>query len=330
MDALLRLAERLCGAHARRTIFEPLIADWQRELAEAQPRGRPAVLGCRIAGGIAFTRSLARCTMSTGGWLPTSRAAQIGAVTFFLTFDAALLLLWAAAWPSGRAGDLRSAQTQILLISQAGVVAASVMLPVLFLMRRDTQSTVKHAVSMLAAGAALTAAIVTVTAGEPLNRYFSTFEAFEREYQRNLANDRAGRATYPQTALRERRGPTTIEQRRADYERFMIERAKQETPRQPATWPQQLRRLQPIVLAVLFGVMGWALAGIGPVTFPRAVLWWTLIFATTLMFGGVPGSLTVVGMPKLPFAYALPIFTAMTIALIIASRRRRQTLGTNR
>ncbi len=158
--------------------------------------------------------------MSTG-WLPTSRAAQIGSLTFFLTLKAALLLLWIAGLPSGRTAEVDSMQTQWFMLSAAGVAVAPVLLPVLFLMRRDPQSTSRHAASAIALGAALVAAIVTLTSPERLNTYFSTFASLESAYQRNLANDRAGRVTYPGTAIRERRGETTIEQRRADYERFM-------------------------------------------------------------------------------------------------------------
>ena len=56
-DRLLAIAEMLCGAKARATVFEPLIADWQREwLCAGGPRRRAGVL---LNGSVAYATSLA-------------------------------------------------------------------------------------------------------------------------------------------------------------------------------------------------------------------------------------------------------------------------------
>jgi hypothetical protein len=58
-DRLLWLAERLCGAGARRRVFEPLVADWQRDVLDAQGRSRRA--WARLRGAAAFIVTLAIC-----------------------------------------------------------------------------------------------------------------------------------------------------------------------------------------------------------------------------------------------------------------------------
>ena len=58
-ERLLWLAERLCGAETRRNVFEPLVADWQREYRDARAaRARARIL---VRGGVAFLVALAIC-----------------------------------------------------------------------------------------------------------------------------------------------------------------------------------------------------------------------------------------------------------------------------
>ena len=59
---LLRLAEIVCGPQARHTVFEPLIADLDREWRDA---GNGARLRLALAGGLAFVRSLLSCVDAT-------------------------------------------------------------------------------------------------------------------------------------------------------------------------------------------------------------------------------------------------------------------------
>jgi hypothetical protein len=58
-DRLLWLAEQLCGATTRRQVFEPLVADWQRELLDTRGRSKRATVLMR--GGVAFIVTLAIC-----------------------------------------------------------------------------------------------------------------------------------------------------------------------------------------------------------------------------------------------------------------------------
>jgi hypothetical protein len=321
MNRLLALTEWLCGERLCRSTFEPLLADWQRELDEARREGRWQVAAAAVSGAAAFARTLVRCMMFNDGWLPGPRASMVAALTFVIALKAAFIILWVLSLPSGMTTDIGAIRTQSFLLSFAGLAAALVLLPVVFIMRGDPRSTPRHALTVIAVGAALTAGIATLTSPEALNRYFTTPEWFEREYQRSLANDRAGRVTYPGTAVREVQR-LTFEQRRARYDRYMAWRAEQEAKQPPVTWLQRVQQLRPVALAVLFGVMGWTLAGLGPATLGRAAGWWALMFVATLSFGSMPGTLTGIGMPILPHSYALPLFGAITLALVVARWRQ--------
>jgi hypothetical protein len=319
MTRWLALAEWLCGEHARRTVFEPLVADWQRQLHDDRDRGWPRRAVDYGSGVMAFIVTLVGCAMTTGRWLPNVRAAAVALLTFVVALTAALVVLWVLSLPSGVTTEIDSVRTQSFLLSFAGLAGALVLLPMAFILRRDPRLTSRHAVTTIGLGALLVAGLATATSQEALNAHFSTFEWVEREYQRALANDRAGRVTYPGTARRELRGPSTIEERRANHERFMMWQAGQEARRPPLTMAQRLRRMQPAALAVVFGVMGWTLAGLGPVTLSRAAMWWALMFLATLAFGVMPRALTGVAMPILPHTYALPLFGVITVALVAAS-----------
>jgi hypothetical protein len=324
MPGLLRLAEWWCGQRDAALVFEPLLADWQRELDAARHAGRARYVMAIASGVFAYARSFVKCTLTTTGWLPTSRAAQIVALTIFFAFDAALFLLWIVSLPSGYTRDMSSLHTRYFLLSSAGLAFAPIMLPALLLMRRDARSTARHAASVIAIGAVLTAAAVMLSSPRVLNGYLSTFELFEGEHQRNLANDRAGRFTYPGTAVRQLQ-PTTREQRRAAFERFQAWRQQNEAKAPVPTAQQHLRRMQPVALAILFGVMGWTLAGLGPATFSGAALWWVFIYGASLAFGAMPRALSGIPLRGVPYEFALPMFGAVTAALVIASWRHPST-----
>lgn len=320
MAHLLLIASWWCGERQTTLVFEPLLADWQHDLQTAKQRGGVQYARAFVWGLAAYVRTLVRCTM-TRGWIPTRRAGGIVALTMVVALGAAVALLWlmaAAARPAG----IDAAQMQYFLLAATGVTVPPMLLPGLFLMRRETQTTARHAATAISAGALLTAATVMLTTPERLHAHFSTFEAFERRYQRTLANDRAGRVSYPGTALRERSAPTTIEERRQRYEQFMAWRAEQEANRPALTWPQLLRRYYPVALAVLFGIIGWTLAGLGAPTYLRAAMWWCAMFAALMVFGVKPVPIGLPSIGRIPGPMALTFFAVVATALIIASWRR--------
>ena len=133
-----------------------------------------------------------------------------------------------------------------------------------------------------------------------------------------------GHYQYPGTAYRELVTPKTVEERRERHASFMVwleeQRAKEPAP----TWPERLARMQPAVLAILFGVMGWTLAGMGSPSISRAMTWWLLMYLMTFGFGGLLAS--VVGemsfwSARIRYWIAIPAITAMTASLMLAARR---------
>jgi hypothetical protein len=322
MHRLLDLAEFVCGARARRDVFEPLVADWQRELSEARASGQWRVIQVFGSGSMAYGASFARCVLMRD-WLPSMRATASAILAFGLAKAVGVLALLGLSYAWGPAVDLRSIQTQAFLLFSAMIVVPPACLPALFLMRRDPRSNVRHAIVVIAVAAAGTSAAVVMTSEDAINSYFSTFAAYEREHARNLANDRAGRYEYPGTAVRKLRGATTVEERRASFERFEAWRAEQIARRPPRTmtWAERLRRIQPVVLAVLFAVMGWTLGGLGAPTVTRAMLWWALMAAAMLALSATPGLFMRNAVNRIPYWTTVPIFVAVTVALLIASWR---------
>jgi hypothetical protein len=121
MASLFALAAWWCGPQRTALVFEPLLADWQRELDAARHAGRAQYAVAFASGLIAYARTFLKCTLTVSGWLPTSRAARIVALTFVCTFDIALFLLWIASLPSGLTLELSSLQTRYFLLSAAGL-----------------------------------------------------------------------------------------------------------------------------------------------------------------------------------------------------------------
>jgi hypothetical protein len=323
MRVLLGIVDVVCGAQRRASVFEPLVADWQRELLEARRAGGWQYAGAIISGGTAFTRSLARCAMTGGHWFPSWRAGGLG----MLAFGAAIVLAVGGvsliAIQNGRPLE-PSLRTYGWLLATAAIYVPPALLPALYMLRRDPRSTSRHAAAAIALGVVITSAVIVLTSPDSLNRYFSSFEWSEHEYQRGLANDRAGRYQYPGTAYRQLVTPKTVEERRERYARFQVWLDEQRAKQPPPTWRARAMRMQPAVLAVLFGAMGWTLAGLSTPTVSRALLWWMLVYVTTLGFGGLLAS--VVGEMsfwngRIQHWMAVPVFTLMTASLMLAARR---------
>ena len=326
MNRLLGVADLLCGEHARRTIFEPLVADWQRELSEARASGQWRVVLVFGSGAMAYAASFARCVLMRD-WLPAPRAAASAMLAFGLAKAVGILALLGLSYAWGPAVDLRSIQTQAFLLFSAVIVVPPAFLPALFLMRRDPRSNIRHAIVAIAVAVAGTSALVVVTSEDAINASFSTFEAAEREYARKLANDQVGRYEYPWTAVRRLQGETTLDQRRESFKRFEAWRAEHmaRQPPRPVTWRGLAFRYQPVALAVLFAMMGWTLAGLAAPTFTRALLWWGLMAAAMLTLSATPGLFMRIAVNRFPYWTTVPIFAAVTAALIVASWRKPPT-----
>ena len=80
--------------------------------------------------------------------------------------------------------------------------------------------------------------------------------------------------------------------------------------------------MQPILLSIVFAVMGWMLGGIGRATVLRGLLWWALVFLTTITMSPLLSLLVGVPMPRPAQWWMVPMFTSMTLALAAVTRTR--------
>jgi len=199
---------------------------------------------------------------------------------------------------------------------------ATALLPALFLLRHDPRITGRTGISVLSAGAILTAAAISLLPA-PEN-YQLTAEQNERMYQRALANDRAGRYQYPGSVSRQLREPSTPETRRASYETFLVWAEQQRVDRPlPTPW-QRLQRSSTPILAALFGIIGWNLAGVVRPTVMRALVWWGVAWFAMLAMDGRIASIFRVANFGRPAWWVLPVMTGIAaLGLIVVNRRSR-------
>lgn len=320
MNRLLGLARFLCGEAAIRDVFEPLVADWQRELAETSGRRHAMAV---VAGAIGFLTAVVRALIIGGSWVPTARAATASFLAFFFAVAAAGVVVLILAVTAGRTVDIASIQTQFYVLSMMTVMVPAALLPAMFMARSDSRSSTRHAIALLVVGCILTATAVELTRETTLREHFTSFEAFEREYRRNLANDRKGRYQYPGSAVRQLRGPTTTEQRRESYRRFVAWR-QQQAQETPATWPQRIRRHQATVLGFLLGIIGWTLAGLAPPRWRRAWLWWALMLGAMLALNGPLSD--ALRSPVYPPLW-VPLAVVLTVTLLLVAETWRTPSG---
>lgn len=319
MRRLLSVATWLCGESAGRQVFEPLVADWDRELRQPQSSSHRAVVVVR--GFLAFTLTLLSCGLrhalreDTGMW-KYSLMAFAAAVGLAIASEMALV---DARTPNDFPPDV----LLMLALRLAGAAAiAPAMLPALFLMRRDPRTTRATFTRWLAAGGVV-AALATVSLQGP-EGYQLTVEENERVYQRALANDRAGRYQYPGSVRRQLAEPSTPEARRASYEKFLAWAETQRVDRpMPTPW-QRLQRSSTPLLAALFGIIGWNLAGVVRPTVMRAFVWWCVAWFAMLAFDGRLAALLRVANFHRPSWWVLPVICGIAaLALAVVNRRSR-------
>lgn len=319
MKRLLALAGWLCGESAGRQVFEPLIADWDRDLRLAPTfSGRASAF---VRGLVAFTLTLASCglryalTEETGMWR-YSLLAFTTAVGLGIASEMAIV---AARTPADFPPDVL---LEIALRSALVTAFATALLPALFLLRRDPRVTSRTAIRWLTAGSLLAAAaIVTLPAPE---NYQLTAEQNERTYLRAVANDRAGRYQYPGTVRRQLAEPSTPEARRASYEKFLVWAETQRVDRPAPTPWQRLRRSSTPILAALFGIIGWNLAGVITPTVMRAFVWWGVAWFAMLAMDGRIASVLRLANFRRPAWWVLPVMAGLAaLALVVVNRRSR-------
>ncbi len=211
---LLSIAEWCCGDAARHSIFEPLAADWQRELAErighhSVVDSCPRRLGVRgNDGGL------------SGNWRECDATRDVGEATDRLLLSTVVLIaiqigLNASVISNDFPFEMRIWMALPMILPLAIPLA---MLPLMMLLRGPGQIGSGGAATMICAATLLT--YVTTGWVTPQMQGDVRDALYEQLYRRDVANDQAGRVTsFPATAARQAR-PTTPEQRAAQRERW--------------------------------------------------------------------------------------------------------------
>jgi hypothetical protein len=322
---LLAIATRWFDRTTVTNVFEPLVADWQREWIDAQGESRVRRLRVAIGGALGLALTALRCAArDVAEPSPSPAAAAIACATAgvaAVALTVVFLATMAAFGPSPRRMPLDL--LLIVMVPQAvSVGLAPAMLPSLLMLRRSPRISWRRGGQVIAAGFSL--ALVMAAWIIPLSSsgYLFTASQNERMYQLSLQNDRDGRVEYPGTASRQLRPPSTPADRAARYERFRAQLAQRRASVQPppVTVRSVFRSYQIAWLTVAFGLMGWALGGLGPATVGRAFGWWALSWALLIAPTALSRYLLVIW--RLPYWLPTLLFGLAAIGLLLSAARR--------
>lgn len=295
---LLAFVEWSVGAESCAQVFEPLVADWAREWHDARDAGAIRRLIVVVRGGLALMMSLGltalRQFLAPPPAIVVFRASAIfvgAAALGVVALVVPLGLLWLARIvPPPRfftdmwvfmAGEL------------APLTMAAALVPVLILL--PTQAAGRWQSTQITVAGALATFVACAWIIPLVNRPLTTAIA-ERQRAQVLADDRAGRYTYPGTALRQlqaRRPPRTAAAQARTAEaaaRFRASvPANMTLPQllratdgglEPGSIDARLRRIVASPLATIaFGLLGAGLATLGASRL-RASVWWAVLLAT--------------------------------------------------
>lgn len=311
MPKLLDIAEWFCGPALRASVFEPLVADWQREWRDA-PATRWARARVLAGGSIALLLSIAQCVLTGGIRMP--RVALIKA-TAVLVISTALLVLIQMGFNLQQFRrvdfpfEMRIWMALPLVLPLAVPLA---MLPIMMLVRGAGRVSARAATIVVLAGGLLT----LVTAGwlTPLSRGDVRDSLYEEIARRNVrAADQARPETPDQRAKRR-------EAYRSDR-RYVEYQADLTRPR----WNRST--FMTAALGIALGALGWALGGLGRTRPIHAAGWWALTWLAVMILDGraqywVNGGVVQLG--RAPYWAPLAVFATAALTLSIASRRTRQ------
>ena len=309
MKRLLRLAEWCCGPALRASVFEPLVADWERERCDAATRPAHGRAWVAARWSLGFLAALIGCAArhaaSADG--PMWRYGAVFAVAIAVSIAAETILMRLTAapdytWDLLLIGALRLASLATL---------AAAMLPAMFLLRRDPRATARTAAGYIALGSLLMA--LTVVAQPSIENYRVTFSQSERMYQRARALDLADQYRYP----------ATVEERRARYEQYLALQKQAIAMRPVRPLWQPLQRSTAPLMVVIFGLAGWGLGGLVRPTLTRALIGWLIAWLTSVIAEGRVADVLGLPYPR-PAWWVFPtLASTAALSLLIAARRRR-------
>jgi hypothetical protein len=325
MNRLLKLAEFMCGERSRHRTFEPMLADWQRELTNA--KGPRSLLRALASGGFGFIRALLFCAMCEGVWIPPLHGTllSLAAITTATAVSIGVVLL--APPPAHMPRDLSLLVVQHWVLTWTVTIVPPAFLLSTFLLRADPRATIRHCIVFTIVAAAATSVLIVNTTDDALRKRFDSFEMYEQARAVSLERHRAGQLVYTGSSYQQEIS-TTVDQRRIRYERFVAQMQAFRRNDPPPTWSERFRQWSPLLFAVVFAITGWLLAGFGIPTITRGAAWWTLVFAAIVAMTRMLSYLVGIPMPRPPQWVILPIFASVMLALMIGARTiRKPQLG---
>lgn len=321
MLKLLDVAGWLCGPSARARFVEPFVADWQRELAEAKtPVARISVW---MRGFSPFARCVVNCLFSDGVAMRTG--VTMGTLTVVLIISTLVLLGTQMALSlSAIKGSIPIEMRFWLAVPPVARLAVPMtMLPFMMLARDRARLTRFGAAAALGLGAVL----AYLSAGwlMPSLQGDVRDELHEAIYQQEIANEQAGRFTYPWSAARQAR-QTTPEQRAADRARWRRSRPYLENQAE-LTKPNWGREsLEVAALSIAMGLLGWQLGGIARTRPRRAAVWWLVTLITLIADGHFlyPGNAIVQIIGRWPSSLATEIFMLAALLVLTLGKQKQE------
>jgi hypothetical protein len=319
MKALLDIAEWLSGPALRASVFEPFVADWQRELDGTSGIARWWILA---SGSSALILTTTMCLVTGGSAMPRLTLVK-GSTVLLLSTTLLIAIQIGLNWFQFKQDFPFEMRIWMALPMILPLAIPLAILPAMMLIRGAGRLAGSGAMVLVCG--AIVAAYLTAGWLTPRMQGDVRDGLYEEMDRRTVAGERAGRVTYPWTAARQAR-PTTPEQRAAAREQwqnnplYLESQAERTRPR----WGRSA--LVPAALTMAMGALGWALGGLGRTRVVHAAAWWSITWLALLFLDGrflYPGNpiSPIIGRP--PYWLPLAVFASAALALSIATRRRR-------
>lgn len=315
IERLLAFASRWFDPATVTNVFEPLLADWQREWHD-RPVSSWARARIIVSGASALALSIAQCLL-TGGLRMPRIALVKGAAALVLSTVLLVLIQIGLNTQQFRADfpfEMRIWMALPLVLPLAVPLA---MLPLMMLIR-GAGTSARAAVILVFTGALLTLATTGWLA--PLARGDVRDSLHEQIELRAAAREQAGRYSYPWSAVQQIRKETSEQraQRRVAFRsdpRYVANQANLTRPR----WNRSTFMMT--ALSITLGALGWALGGLGRTQLIHATGWWALAWLSMMILDGraqywVNGG--VLRLDRAPDWLPLLVFALAAIALQIA------------